>query len=86
MRPVDDTSTPPSSWRTMPSMDLEHWTDLDLAYLLAFGTHPELAPAWKRARVAGTARAPVPLLQHEPERDGVHNHSAPEEPATTTNG
>jgi hypothetical protein len=26
----------------MPGMDLEHWTDLDLAYLLIFDTHPGL--------------------------------------------
>ncbi|CAI9417455.1 hypothetical protein [Nocardioides sp. T2.26MG-1] len=39
---MDDVSVPGTRSGTLAPMDLEHWTDLDLAYLLAFGTHPDL--------------------------------------------
>ncbi len=34
-------------------MDLDDWCDLDLAYLLTFGHHPDLPPAATDAGVEG---------------------------------
>ncbi|UIU47049.1 hypothetical protein [Microcystis phage MinS1] len=41
---MDDARRPRAISGTLTSMALADWCDLDLAYLLCFGTHPDLDP------------------------------------------